>query len=192
MEGGEESEGGSEGDRGEVARVVEGVEVVERGLGVQEVVRAQADRRETAELLIDTQPRRGGEPLETVTEDDDAPLEITLAPDLMEQGVIRIGYQARPTPNSKPSSPKSAPATPRMPPKEQLLADVITAALSQSRPSSMQSMRQRAHSRSASDTGVGLSGSAGSSRRGSGASGGERFWSRIKRRLSWGSSKSMD
>ena len=160
-------------------------------VALQEVVRAKADRREIVELLIDTQPRRGGEPLETVAEDD-APPEITLAPDLMEQGVIKIGYQARPAPNSKPSSPKSAPATPRMPPKEQLLADVITAALSsQSRPSSMQSMRQRAHSRSASDTGVGASSSAEGSRRGSGASGSERFWSRMKRRLSWGRSKSM-
>lgn len=171
--------------------MVEGVEVIERGLGVVGLQEVQAGRRETVELLIDMQPRKGGEPLETVPEDDASP-EITPAPNRMEQGVIQIGYEASPMSNSKSSSPKSAPVTPRMPPKEQLLADVITAALSsQRRPSSMQSMRQRVHSRSASDTGVGASGSADSSHCGSGPSGNEKFWSRIKRRLSWGRSKSM-
>lgn len=171
-----------------MVRGMGGVEMMERGLGVvglQEKVMAQAGRTETVELLIDMQPIRGGGLLETVVEDD-APPEITPVPDLTEQGVIKIGYRA--TPNSKPSSPRSAPATPRMPPKEQLLADVITAALSsRSRSSSMQSMRQRQLSRSASDAGAGASGSTESSRQGSGS---ERFWSRIKRRLSWGRSKS--
>jgi len=185
-DGGDDGGGGGDGGRG-----VEAVQGMEGGLGVvapRKMLRAQVGRGEPVELLVDTQPKWGGEPLETVAEDD-APLEITPAP---EQGVIKIGYQASPTPVSGPSSPKSAPPTPRMPPKEQLLADVITAALtSQSRPSSMQSMRQRELSRSASDTGVGASGSARSSRRGSGASGSEKFWSRIKRRLQWGRSKSM-